>query len=200
VVITLCNGKGGSGKTTLTMLLAAALIEAGHDVAVQDLDSQRTATRWARAVGSGLKLAEEGKSYSSLVIDTPPRLDAPEVTKAIRQADLVIVVSSPSPADLFASQDTAALIRSLRAEQKTRLLFNNVKAGTILARALDDFAKEIGLVSFRNHIQQRQAYQHAAVLGWKSLPSVVREELLRFAVEVTAFYGKLVSSKVGNVA
>ena len=49
MVITLCNGKGGSGKTTLTMLLAAALIEAGHDVAVQDLDPQRTATRWVRA-------------------------------------------------------------------------------------------------------------------------------------------------------
>ena len=46
MMITLCNGKGGTGKTTMTVLLAHALAEAGKKVAVHDLDPQGTATEW----------------------------------------------------------------------------------------------------------------------------------------------------------
>jgi len=43
LIITLANGKGGSGKTTLAVLLAHALAESGKHVAVLDLDPQGTA-------------------------------------------------------------------------------------------------------------------------------------------------------------
>ena len=46
--ILLCNGKGGTGKTTLSVLLAHALAEAGKTVAVQDRDPQGTATKWLK--------------------------------------------------------------------------------------------------------------------------------------------------------
>ena len=65
MTITLCNGKGGSGKTTLSVLLGAALVEAGHQVALLDTDPQNTATRWIQEMqqspeGAGLQLAKEG--------------------------------------------------------------------------------------------------------------------------------------------
>jgi chromosome partitioning protein len=45
-VIAIANEKGGVGKTTTTVNLAAALGLAGHRVLVVDLDSQGHATEW----------------------------------------------------------------------------------------------------------------------------------------------------------
>ncbi len=186
MIIALCNGKGGSGKTTATILLASALAEAGHDVAVLDSDPQKTATRWISETGGGLTLAQEGKNYAALVIDTPPRLESAAVANAVRRADAVIVVTSPSPADLFTSRDTADLLKKEGAEKKSRLLFNQVQPGTILARELDDLASRIGLPALKSRFHRRQAYQHAVVMGWKSLPMEAREEILKVALEIAA--------------
>jgi chromosome partitioning protein len=185
MTVTLCNGKGGSGKTTVTILLASALVEAGHEVAILDTDPQRTASKWIAETG-GLTLAQNGKSYGALFIDTPPRLDSKQLADAIGRADVVIVVSSPSPADLFTSRDTVSLINRLNATKRSRLLFNQVQPGTILARELGDMAERIGLSPLKNQLHRRQAYQHAVVLGWKSLPGDAREEVFKVALEITA--------------
>jgi chromosome partitioning protein len=44
--IAIVNGKGGTGKTTTAVHLAAALGEAGKEVLLVDLDGQATASRW----------------------------------------------------------------------------------------------------------------------------------------------------------
>jgi chromosome partitioning protein len=183
MTITLCNGKGGSGKTTLAVLLAAALTEAGHEAAVLDTDPQKTATRWIREVG-GIQLAQEGKKYGALFIDTAPRLESKQVAEAVRLASVVLLVTSPSPADLFTSRDTVAMIEREGAKGKTRVLFNQVQPGTILARELEDMAGRIGLPALKNKLHRRQAYQHAVLLGWKSLPGEAREEVLKTALEI----------------
>jgi len=185
VTITLCNGKGGSGKTTLTILLASALAEAGHQVAVRDTDAQKTATRWIDESAS-LPLAEDGKTYSALFIDTPPRLESSEFSDAVRQANVVVVVSSPSPADLFTSRDTVMALENLGVRERAHLLFNQVQPGTILSRDLEEMAQRIGLPVLKSRVQRRQAYQHAVVMGWKSLPSEAREEIFKIALEITA--------------
>jgi chromosome partitioning protein len=185
MTVTVCNGKGGSGKTTVSILLAAALAEAGHDVAVLDTDPQQTASQWINDTG-GLTLAQNGKTYGTLIIDTPPRLESQEVGCAIQRGDVVVVVSSPSPADLFTSRSTAGRIADLQATQRSRILFNNVQPKTVLARELADMADLIGLGRLKSQIHRRQAYQHAVVLGWKSLPMEAREEIFKVALEITA--------------
>lgn len=63
-VIVVGNEKGGSGKSTVAMHVAVALIKAGHRVATIDLDSQqRTFTRyienraaWAQHIGRDLEM------------------------------------------------------------------------------------------------------------------------------------------------
>jgi chromosome partitioning protein len=199
MIITLCNGKGGVGKTTLTMLLASALLEAGHPVSIEDLDPQQTATRWVQSVGSGLVINKDPQA-NDLLIDTPGRLDSPDLLRAINRSDVIIVVSSPSPADLFTTSDTSALIRSLGRIEQTRLLFNGVHPRTILARDLTEMASRVGLEPLQNKIQHRQSYQHAALVGWKALTSEAREELLRLAVEITGFYGSTVRPLRAQVA
>lgn len=196
MTITLCNGKGGSGKTTLSVLLGAALVEAGHTVALLDTDPQHTATRWIEEIG-GLELAVPGKEYGALFIDTAPRLESKEVKDAIQRADVVVLVTSPSPADLFTSRDTATLIHREGAKSRAHILFNQVQPGTILARDLNDMAERIGLPAFKNTLRRRQAYQHAVLMGWKSLGGEAREELFKVALEIVAS-AKKQSSKTGK--
>lgn len=189
MIITLCNGKGGSGKTTLSVLLGSALVEAGHKVALLDTDPQHTATRWIEEMSeggdtNGLELAKAGQEYGALFIDTAPRLETAEVRDSIRRADVVVLVTSPSPADLFTSRDTAQLIHNEGAKDRAFVLFNQVQPGTILARDLADLAERIGLPAFKNTLRRRQAYQHAVLLGWKSLGNEAREELFKVALEI----------------
>lgn len=181
--ITICNGKGGSGKTTTAVLLGLALTEAGHNAQVIDADPQSTASRWI--ADGGLPLAGDDGS-ATVLVDTPPRLDDPNLKNSIRDSDIVLVVSSPSPADLFTSQDTARLIGSLKATKKARLLFNQVQEGTILSRGLEETAQRIGLLPLKSYLARRQCYQHAVLLGWGALPAKAKEEVLKVALEVVS--------------
>jgi chromosome partitioning protein len=182
--ILLCNGKGGTGKTSMAVLLAHALAEAGKRVAVLDLDPQATATAWLRECDSG-KVAEydTGSEYDAVFIDTPPRLDA--LAPALARCSVAVIVCSPSPADLWTTRDTAAAIRDkLPKGSRLRLLFNGVQAHTVLSRELPDLAERIGVKALNSTISRRQCYQHAALLGWQALDPAAREELFKAALEV----------------
>jgi len=182
--ILLCNGKGGTGKTTMTVLMAHALAEAGRRVSVLDLDPQGTATAWLRECeGSPVEEHTHGEEYDAVLVDTPPRLDT--LTAALASCSVAVLVCSPSPADLWATRDTAEAIRPrLPKGSELRILFNGVQAHTILARELHPLAERIGVKALQSTISRRQCYQHAAILGWSALDSTAREELFRAALEV----------------
>jgi chromosome partitioning protein len=182
--ITICNGKGGTGKTTLAVLLAHALAEAGRRVAVLDLDPQGTARNWLRECESR-KVAEykKGSEYDAVFIDTPPRLDA--LPAALASCSVAVLVCSPSPADLWTTRDTAAAIRPhLPKGARLRLLFNGVLVHSVLARELPALAERIGVKALSTAISRRQCYQHAALLGWQALDVAAREEMFKAALEI----------------
>jgi chromosome partitioning protein len=194
VKLTVCNGKGGAGKTTLSVLLATAFAKAGHRVALLDCDPQATATRWLAQTGE-VPIAKPGEDWPMLIIDTPPQLASPNLHAALAQSDAALLVSSPSPADLWTSQDTVAVIRQHLPEGRpARLIFNQVQARTVLAKDLATLAGHIGLPALSAHIGRRQAYQHAAILGWRALDKEGREELLQTALEIAALGSQRASS------
>jgi len=184
MIITLCNAKGGAGKSTLAVLLALALAEAGKRVAVRDLDPQRTATHWLRESDSRkVALYDGGANYDAVFIDTPPRLEA--LPAALAPCSVAVIVCSPSPADLWTTRDTAAQIRQhLPKGARLRLLFNGVQANTILARDLPALADRIGVEALKATISRRQCYQHAALMGWTALDAAAREEIFTAALEI----------------
>ena len=189
MIITVVNAKGGSGKSTTAVLLAAALCAANQSARLVDLDPQGSAGEWVRSgnvgnVGVGEKIEEPWEGFT--LVDTPPRLDSPAVAGAIRQADRIVLVSSPSPGDLLVTRRTSALIATLDASSKAKLLFNQVQRGTVLARDLPRLAEHVGLPMLTAVIYQRQAYQHAVLLGWKSLPTEARMEIISVALEATS--------------
>ena len=77
--IALSNNKGGSGKTTTTVSLAAAFAERGLRVLVVDLDPQGSATEWlgGRESPNGLVEFSTGAiPFSQLVVkSTAPGVD-----------------------------------------------------------------------------------------------------------------------------
>lgn len=171
--ILFCTGKGGSGKTTSAVLAAMALRASGRCAAVQDLDPQGTATRWLRDDHPEML---DWRSAEVCLTDSAPRLDAPELRRAAHEADRIVVVSRPSPLDAFAGQDTARLLARWGVQGKARLLFTNLRPGTVLSRDLDQTADQIGLERLFASYQMREGYQHVVLTGWASLRAEVRAE------------------------
>ena len=188
MIITLCNQKGGAGKTTLTLLLAMALEEAGRSVAILDRDPQQTASRAISHLRNSeltmIDLVEETGDHDVTMIDTSPRLDD-VLARSISESDRAILVSSPSPADLWSTQESREfVIKHLPKTSKSAVLFNSVLKGARISRDLDELAKLIGIPALRNCVVRRQCYQYAIIQGWGILKPAERSEIQSAALEI----------------
>ncbi len=82
LTIALINGKGGVGKTTVSLLLALALRQVCRDVVLLDRDPQKSATTFAENMG--LPVVDVPPADGPLVIiDTPPNIHHPDTLSAI---------------------------------------------------------------------------------------------------------------------
>ena len=109
-VVSIANQKGGVGKTTTAMSLAAVAAESSRTLLL-DTDPQASATWWADQAGDGLpfdvatdtdpgvisRLRELGDKYDVLVVDTPGSLEGQDVLRAVLEAsDYVILPTEPA--------------------------------------------------------------------------------------------------------
>ena len=184
MTITLCNQKGGAGKTTITMLLALALANAGKRVGIVDLDKQETATKWTRSLGEeNIEIVRPGENYDVIFYDTPPNL-GDTLKAALAESELAVIVSSPSPADLWSTKDTLEFIQDASVSPKLALLFNKVEKNRRLSEDLERVAEMVGVSALKNHIPYYSAYQHAVLMGWKALQTKDKEAVLNVALEI----------------
>jgi len=119
-IVSVIQSKGGTGKTTLCMLLSAALLESGKSVAVADGDPQQSATRWAQQVHNFPFAVEPAHSAHDfvgiirragspdfLLVDSPPG-GLEFITDSAQTADLVLLPTGSSPMDIDRTQVTLA--------------------------------------------------------------------------------------------
>lgn len=172
--------KGGVGKTTLGLLLHEAFRNAGKSVAVRDWDAQGTSSKALRAFGGNA--AEVDENYDVLIFDTPPNLEHTATVYAVQQADLILVLTSPSPADLWEADETAHFASQKNATASIRLVFNRVRKGTRLARLIPQSAEGIRVPALEPFISYRECYQAALGSGWRALDGPAREEVLQVTV------------------
>lgn len=121
-ILLVATGKGGSQKTTTAIHMAVAASRAGYRAAILDLDSQATATKWARKradLGAEVEATvaceaapmsqANGKldemltgGYDLIVVDTPPTLDTEggQTRSLVERADYVLVPTSAYPVDI----------------------------------------------------------------------------------------------------
>jgi chromosome partitioning protein len=84
-ILAILNQKGGSGKTTTAVNLAATLAEAGKKILLLDMDPQGSASRWY-----GYK--DQGKGLFSLLTE---EVDIKAVIKKTSVKNLDVIPSSP---------------------------------------------------------------------------------------------------------
>jgi chromosome partitioning protein len=150
--VAIISRKGGSGKTTVTLHLAVAFLQAGRNTAIIDLDPQASATNWkdrreadvpvvisahaSRLRHEMQRVKESGGEV--LFIDTAPHADSAAL-EAAKAADLVLIPCRPAILDLEAIANTLDLIRTTRTP--TLIVLNAVAAtGTEAAEAAEAIA------------------------------------------------------------
>lgn len=175
--IAIVSQKGGSGKTTLALHLAAAADAAGIPTALLDLDPQASASGWKDSrpgetpvvtplphtrLAQGLQAAKDGGARLA-VIDTAPHTEAPAMG-AIRAADLVLIPSRPGILDLRAIGSTAELVKLAGKPAFVVLNAMPPRATQLLADAAA--AVELhGLAVAPVTFQQRAAFAHSLTAG-----------------------------------
>ena len=105
-IIAVANQKGGVGKTTTTINLAAALVETGLRVLVVDLDPQGNAS-----TGLGIDSADRDTTTYDLLVDDAPLGDVIRTTEI---EDLCIIPAtvdlSSADIELFANEKRSYLL------------------------------------------------------------------------------------------
>lgn len=184
-IIALTSQKGGSGKTTIAMQLAAGLALRGYRVVVADLDPQASSTRWIGSApptvpfpaelvcpcGSDKDIEQALRPAANradfVVIDCPPSIEHPHVALALDLCDLAIVPVVPNPTDLWATRATERMIldrRRTRPSLVGALLPNRVMR-TALAADVLSVMRDFDLPVLEAALSQRNAFAQAAVLG-----------------------------------
>lgn len=178
--IAFVNGKGGTGKTTLSMLMAGILHERGQSVGLDDRDPQGNATTVADSFGIPIT-----NDADFVIIDTSPDIERPSTVAALREADLVVVVTRPEFFDLASTLATSKVIQRERSpDAKTVIVFNQVRAKTIVAREMLEARDKIPFPTMKSIIHQRAGYSQVNRFGWRSLSAEGRSEVLELCIEL----------------
>lgn len=187
MIITTGSLKGGVGKSTVTVNVAAELIRLGYKVMVVDSDPIATTSRWIEdreqrspdlPVIPGIQkrdpvrqtLIEFDSVYDYVLVDVGG-YDSPEMRNAAITSDLLVVPLKPSPPDLDVLPqfvDLLARIVDFNPELSVRGLFtqapthpNSRKLGDSKS-ILTDYPE---LPLFDTTLYQRSAYMDVMPLG-----------------------------------
>lgn len=181
MIVGLLNQKGGAGKTTLSVNLAASLSRSGARVLLIDADPQGSSLDWAAARQTnplfsvvGLprptihkEIAQVGKGYDHIVIDGPPRV-TDLARSAIMASDVVLIPVQPSPYDVWAASEVVKLIGEATIYKQNLLsafVVNRKIVNTAIGRDVGEALAAYPVPVFHASIAQRVIFAEAAAQG-----------------------------------
>jgi chromosome partitioning protein len=199
--IVVLNPKGGSGKTTLAINLAAYFAQRGDATLLIDRDPQGSATRWLRkrrapqAAINGIATFEHDarttrawqmrvpEGTQKIVVDSPAAVEARALPELTRDANKIIVPVLPSDIDIHAASrciaDLLLVAKIKRAENRIGVIANRVRKNTLMFQSLMRFLEKLEIPVVAT-IRDSQNYVRAAEAGTgihEMKPYLVREDV-----------------------
>lgn len=181
-VVAVGGQKGGCGKSTVSTNLAAEGVRRGLSVLLLDADTQRSAATWAavgREAGAAVpdtlavlldekhpQLPEQAAGYALVVLDLPPALGAAQ-RAAMVQSDVVLIPCGASPADLWSTGESEALVAAARGTHpalRAAYVLNRLRR-TAFSAQVRGALKSSSIPTLRAALSQRAAYEQAMAVG-----------------------------------
>jgi chromosome partitioning protein len=178
-IVGLAQTKGGVGKSTLAVQLAAAFSEQGRSSRIVDIDKQGTLTSWAALrhqlsfaaghdidveQGSGWRLPYITERLSRdcdlIFIDGGSGQDG-DFSAMTKVADLLLIPCQPTGLDLWATKGLLAKNTGLR--DKALVVLNRMPPRGNAAALIRHEIEKLSWPMARQHIGNRQAF--AATMG-----------------------------------
>lgn len=184
MLLALCGQKGGSGKTTTAIAIAAEWLVRGRRVLLVDADPQGSARTWGDiaaeaghpaptivAMGVGLHRPDQlptlVRSYDRTVIDCPPRHG--EIQRAaLMIADLAVLPCGPGAMDAWALAESLEMVReaqTIRPALRAAVLITRKLPRTTLGVGARDALSSCGLPVLATELGHRVAYVEAPAAG-----------------------------------
>lgn len=210
-IIAIINQKGGVGKSTIALNLAAALSHKNHRAFLVDADPQGTLSMWAKArarqthpkINNNIIITEkpwapedilnltQSPSYDFVIIDCGPA-NSKVAKAALVVSSLAIIPISPSPLDIDSARATIELIQQgvTRGAVKVKayLLISKKIVSTNLAKEAHHAGQILNLPVLKTEISQRIAFCESAITGQSVLEyasnSLAAKEFIALGKEV----------------
>lgn len=191
MIITMASFKGGVGKSTSAVHIAAELAKTGKTLLV-DGDPNRSVTRWASqgrlpfTVVSEAQATMHARHHEHIVIDTKARPDHDDLREIAMGCHLLVLPCTPDPLSVDALLATVKELRSLGTD-RFRVLLTIVpprpnRDGPKAREAL----AEAGLPLFSAQIPRMVSFQRCIVEG----QTVYSPEYNEVTEEIEALIGQ----------
>ncbi len=177
--IMVANPKGGSGKSTMAVHLAAWFARGDEVVCLGDIDRQQSSQQWLEMRPANLALIRPWKIKEDLpedppkgctvaILDTPAGLHGKPLKQLLGDFDRVVVPVSPSRFDMMASREFFEELAETKAVRKEKvsiaIVGMRVDPRTVASQQLIDFLASFDL-PLVTCIRSAQRYVSAVETG-----------------------------------